>query len=505
MGEYVLEAKNITKRFPAAGVVALSNVSFNVKRGEVLGLIGENGAGKSTLLKVLNGVYSYGSYEGELLHNGKPVRFKSSYDAMRNGIGYVPQEINVMGDLTVAENVFVGHLTEKESKLFSRRDLNARAREYLRQNHFDLSESAIANSLSIGQKQLLMVAKAISWDPSVLVLDEPTTALSQSDVENLFEIVRHLKAKGTSIIFVTHKLDEIFTLTDRVTILRDGNVINTYERKDYDRDKIISGMVGREVTNLYPTRNVEIGEEVLNVKHLTVPDLHIIGKNMIEDVSFNLHKGELLGIVGLVGAGRTETVSALFGCYSNYSAEVTISGKPVKIRCEADAIENGINILTEDRKSNGLLLMNNIRFNIVLSNLKKILKNRLINKEVEKTETDKYMQKLHIKAPSAEMMVANLSGGNQQKVVMAKALHSDPKILFLDEPTKGIDVGSKQEIYQIINELLKEGISIIMISSELPEMLGMCDRFIVMSHGKVVAEVEKKDATQESLMSACFM
>ena len=505
MGEYVLEAKSITKRFPAAGVVALSNVSFNVKQGEVLGLIGENGAGKSTLLKVLNGVYAYGNYEGELYHNGELLRFKSAYDAMKSGIGYVPQEINVMGDLTVAENIFVGHLTEGNKKLFSRKALNERAREYLRQNHFNLSESTLANSLSIGQKQLLMVAKAITWNPSVLVLDEPTTALSQSDVENLFEIVRHLKAKGTSIIFVTHKLDEIFTLTDRVTILRDGKVIETYERKDYDRDKIIKGMVGRELSNLYPERNVTIGEEILSVKHMTVPDQQIIGKNMIEDVSFNLHRGELLGLVGLVGAGRTETVSALFGCYEDYSAEITIEGKPVHIRCEADAIKNGINILTEDRKSNGLLLMNNIKFNIVLSNLKKILERHLISKKLEETETDKYMRKLRIKASSSEMMVVNLSGGNQQKVVMAKALHSDPKILLLDEPTKGIDVGSKQEIYTIINELLREGMSIIMISSELPELLGMCDRFIVMSYGRIVAEVDKKDATQESLMSACFM
>lgn len=505
MGEYVLEAKDITKRFPAAGVVALSNVSFNVRRGEVLGLIGENGAGKSTLLKILNGVYAYGNYEGELYHNGKPLRLKSAFDAMKSGIGYVPQEINVMGDLTVAENIFVGHLTKDDKKLFNRKALNERAREYLKQNHFNLSETTVANSLSIGQKQLLMVAKAITWDPSVLVLDEPTTALSQSDVENLFEIVRHLRAKGTSIIFVTHKLEEIFTLTDRVTILRDGKVIDTYERKDYDRDRIIKGMVGRELSNLYPERNVEIGEEILSVKHLTVPDQHIIGKNMIEDVSFNLHRGELLGLVGLVGAGRTETVSALFGCYDEYSAEVSIEGKPVQIRSEADAIKNGINILTEDRKSNGLLLMNNIRFNIVLSNLKKLLDRHLISKRLENAETDKYMQKLRIKATSSEMMVANLSGGNQQKVVMAKALHSDPKILFLDEPTKGIDVGSKQEIYMIINELLKEGIGIIMISSELPELLGMCDRFIVMSHGRIVAEVNKADATQESLMSACFM
>ncbi|MBQ8506826.1 MAG: sugar ABC transporter ATP-binding protein [Clostridia bacterium] len=504
MSEYILEIRDITKRFP--GVLALRNVSFTVRKGEILGLIGENGAGKSTLLKIMNGVYVHGSYEGEMRFDGAPLRNKSPYDALAKGIGYVPQEINVMEDLTVAENIFVGHLNEDEKKKgFRMAALMDRCETFFKANKFNLNPRAAVGGLSIGQKQLVMVAKAISWNPKVLVLDEPTTALSQADVENLFEIVRHLKAQGTSVIFVTHKLEEIFALTDRVTILRDGQVITTYEKADYQRDKIISGMVGRELSQLYPSRNVEIGEEVLRVEHMTVPDPRIMNKNLVEDVSFHLRRGECLGFAGLVGAGRTETISALFGSYKDYSADVTIEGKKVHIRSEADAIDLGINILTEDRKSNGLLLLNNIKFNIVLSNLKKILDNsRLVSKAKEQECADAFMKRLRIKANSTATMVANLSGGNQQKVVLAKALHSNPRILLLDEPTKGIDVGSKQEIYEIMNELLAEGISIIMISSELPELLGMCDRFMVMQGGKIVGELDKKDATQESIMSLCF-
>ena len=504
MNQNILEVKGVTKRFP--GVLALRDVSFTVRKGEILGLIGENGAGKSTLLKIMNGVYVHGSYEGEMVYDGAPLRNKSPYDALAKGIGYVPQEINVMEDLTVAENIFVGHLNgEEKKKGFRMGALMERCEAFLTANKFNLNPRAGVGGLSIGQKQLVMVAKAISWMPKVLVLDEPTTALSQADVENLFEIVRHLKAMGTSVIFVTHKLEEIFALTDRVTILRDGQVITTYEKAEYQRDKIISGMVGRELSQLYPSRDVKIGEEVLRVEHMTVPDPRIMDKNLVEDVSFNLRRGECLGFAGLVGAGRTETITALFGGYKETTVEITLEGKKVSIKSEADAIGLGLNILTEDRKSNGLLLLNDIKFNMVLSDLKKILDHsRLISKAREKECSDVYMKKLRVKAPSSATMVANLSGGNQQKVVLAKALHSNPRILLLDEPTKGIDVGSKQEIYEIMNELLAEGISIIMVSSELPELLGMCDRFIVMRGGKVVGEMDKAEATQESIMNLCF-
>ena len=502
MSEYILEARNIVKRFP--GVMALKDVSLSVKKGEVLGLIGENGAGKSTLLKVINGVYPYGSYEGELLLNGQTAKFKNPTSALKGGIGFVPQEINVMEELTVAENIYVGHLNENKKGIVSVSSVIKRAAEFLRENKFNLDASARVNTLSIGQKQLLMVAKALSWEPNIMILDEPTTALSQADVENLFEIIENLRKKNRSIIFVTHKLAEIFKITDRVTILRDGSVITTYDRENYDEKKIIMGMVGRELTTLYPKRNAKIGKEVLRVEGLTVPDRRIAGKNVVENVSFNLKRGECLGIVGLVGAGRTETVTAIFGGYPDSTGKIFIGGKEVHIKNEAQAIRLGLNMLTEDRKENGLLLLNDIKFNIVVSDLKKIMKGGVVSKKLEKSAADAFMKSLRIKAPSSSAMAVNLSGGNQQKVVLAKALHSDPEILILDEPTKGVDVGAKQEIYEIMNELLEKGMSIIMISSELPELLGMCDRFIIMANGKLVGEAGVEDATQESLMSACF-
>ena len=503
MSEYVLQAKNITKRFP--GVIALKDVSFDVKQGEVLGLIGENGAGKSTLLKVINGVYPNGTYEGEIVLNGKTAHFTGPHNALVEGIGFVPQEINVMNDLTVAENIYVGHLNDATGKKsVSLKQVIAKADEFLKANKFTLNARETVNKLSIGQKQLLMIAKALSWDPSILILDEPTTALSQADCDNLFEVVRHLRDQGRSIIFVTHKLAEIFEMTDRVTILRDGTVINTYEKAEYNNDQIIADMVGRSLSQLYPDRERNIGEEVLRVEGLTVPHDKIMNKNIVEDISFNVRAGEVVGLVGLVGSGRTETVTALFGGYPDATKKVFINGEEVNIREEADAIAHGMNMLTEDRKENGLLLLNDIQFNIVVSNLKKIKKGVFLNKKKEDDVADGFMKKLRIKAPSYKTMAVNLSGGNQQKVVLAKALHSDPKILILDEPTKGIDVGSKQEIYEIMNELLAEGIAIIMISSELPEMLGMCDRFIVLSGGKQVCEMSRDEATQTSLMQACL-
>jgi len=504
MSEYVLEVKNIFKRFP--GVLALNDVSFDVRKGEIHGLIGENGAGKSTLLKVINGVYAFGSYQGEVILNGKTARFKSPHNALVEGIGFVPQEINVMNDLTVAENIYVGHLNEGTSrKSVKHSEMVERAAQFLEDNKINLNARTLVGTMSVGQKQLLMVAKALSWNPALIIFDEPTTALAQSDVENLFQVIQHLKEEGKSIVFVTHKLEEIFRITDRVTILRDGCVIITTQRKDYDRKQIIWGMVGRELTQLYPSREPKIGGVVLSVENLTVPHPRLMGKTLVEGVTFHLRKGELLGIVGLVGAGRTETVTALFGGYPSYSGKILIEGKEATIRDEADAIRLGMNILTEDRKEHGLLLLNDIKFNIVISNLKKILGKLFTSKRKEADCAETYMKKLRIKADSASTMAVNLSGGNQQKVVLAKALHSSPKILLLDEPTKGIDVGSKQEIYEIINELLTDGISIIMISSELPEMLGMCDRFIVMANGRVVSEVDKRDATQETLMAACFV
>ena len=501
MAQYVLEAMNIEKEFP--GVKAVDNVDLQVRQGEIMGLIGENGAGKSTILKVINGIYRHGTFKGTIRINGKEVRFGSPHDALRSGIGFVPQEISVMDDLTVAENIFVGHLSE--NAVMSIGELNRRAADFLAQNKIGLVPQMRVRMLSIGQKQLLMIARALSWNPNVLILDEPTTALSKDDVENLFNIVRDLKDRGTSIVFVTHKLEEIMLLTDSVTILRDGKHISTYAKKDYDTTRIVMDMVGREISNMYPARNNYIGDEVLRVENLTVAHPKIQDRNLIENISFHLNKGEVLGLAGLVGSGRSETLSAIFGQYPLKEGKVFIGGKQVNIGSSSDAIGNGIAMVTEDRKNDGLLMLANIKHNIVISNLKKIIRATRIKNTLEKKVADEYMERLKIKAPNAETMVVNLSGGNQQKVVLAKALNSDPMILMLDEPTKGIDVGSKNEIYNLINQLAGMGISIIMVSSELPELLAMCDRFVVLARGQVVGEMSKDEATQESIMMKCCL
>lgn len=502
MGEHVLEAINISKEFP--GVQALKNVSIWTCKNEVLGLIGENGAGKSTLLKIINGIYKEGTFEGKLLLRGQPISFKSPHDALLKGIGYVPQEVNVMDDLTVAENIFVGHLKTRGEKTVKLSALIKRASSFLRENKFDLEPSMRVSLLSVGQKQLLMIARALSWNPSVLILDEPTTALSQSDVEKLFVIIENLKRQGTSVIFVTHKLEEIFALTDRVAVLRDGSLIATYDKHEYDKDTIISAMVGRKITNMYPSRKARIGEEILRVEGLTVDHPTLQNRTLIRDVSFSVREGEVVGLAGLVGAGRTETLSTIFGQYPLKSGRIFMKNKEVKIRHEADALRQGISYVTEDRKGSGLLMLGDIKTNIVLSNLKSIRDGIFLSKKKESVLADNYMAQLHIKAPTSKTMVVNLSGGNQQKVVLAKSLNTHPKVLMLDEPTKGIDVGSKNEIYIMINELAEMGVAVIIVSSELPELLAMCDRFVVMAHGTVVGELNKDEATQEAVIGLCF-
>ncbi len=503
MSEFVLETKNIEKQFP--GVKAVDKVNLQVKKGEIMGLIGENGAGKSTILKVINGIYKADSYHGDVLVNGKKVKFSSPHDALKSGIGFVPQEINVMDDLTVAENIFVGHLNIKDKVILNPSTINKRAVRLLEENKIDLKPNAHARVLSIGQKQLMMIARALSWKPNVLILDEPTTALSLEDVENLFHIVRDLKSRGTSIVFVTHKLEEIMMLTDSVTILRDGKKISTYEKEQYDKNKIVKDMVGREISDMYPKRSTQIGDEILRVENLTVEHPKIQDRNLIEKLSFHLNKGEVLGIAGLVGSGRSETLSTIFGQYKKKTGKIFINKEEVTISDSSDAIKNGIAMVTEDRKGDGLLMLANIKHNIMISNLQKVIKTFYINKRLEKKVAGEYMETLKIKANNEQVMVVNLSGGNQQKVVLAKVLNSDPKILLLDEPTKGIDVGSKNEIYVLINELIKKGISIIMVSSELPELMAMCDRFVVLAGGRITGEISKEDATQESIMMKCCL
>jgi ABC-type sugar transport system ATPase subunit len=500
MQEYILEAIQITKRFP--GVLANDNVTFKAKKGEVFGLIGENGAGKSTLLKVLNGIYPHGTYEGIIKIDGKEIKPMSPNDAMHLGIGFVPQEINVLRNLSVAENIFMSKLNlGGKGFTVSFKELFLRTKALLEANHIDLDPRADVRKLSIGQQQMLMIARALANDPKILILDEPTTSLSNKDVENLFTVVRKLKEKGTCIIFVTHKLKEILELTDRLCILRDGRNVGLYEKGEYDKDKIITDMIGRQLTVMYPPRNVQMGEVAFRIEGLTVEHPYILDKNLVQDISFSVRKGEVLGLAGLVGAGRSEVVTALFGVIKRKCGRIFIDEKEINIRNTSDAIRQGMALVTEDRKRFGLIFIWSILKNISISNLRRIAKGRwFVSPGLEAARTRKYFDYLKIKAGSMQTMVDTLSGGNQQKVVIGRSLNSEPAIVMLDEPTKGIDVGSKSEIYHLINQLAESGVAIIMISSELPELMAMCDRFIVMAEGRIAGELSKIDASDAKVM-----
>lgn len=505
--EYVLEAVDITKRFP--GVLANDRVCLNVKYGEVLGLIGENGAGKSTLLKILNGIYPHGSYEGKLILEGEEIHPASTQDAMEKGIGYVPQEINVLKNFSVAENIYMSDLRmekldpdkgKKKTPFVDFKKMYKACETLLQDNKIELNAKADVRKLSVGQQQMLMIARALATKPRVLILDEPTTSLSGRDVKSLFDVVRRLKEKGTSIIFVTHKLEEIMELTDRVTILRDGKNISTFEKKDYDTGKIIADMIGRELSELYPERNNPIGKEVLRVEGLTVAHPYIANRELIHDVSFQVRAGEVLGLGGLVGAGRSEVCSAIYGMIPCKAGRVFLDGKEVHIKNTEDAVRHGISMVSEDRKRYGLNFSWDIKKNIAISNLKAISRAYFVSSRQLEKRVRPYFEELRIKAPGLGTRVATLSGGNQQKVVIARALNVSPRVMILDEPTKGIDVGSKNEIYQLINEMAAQGVAVIMISSELPELMAMSDRFIIMADGHVAGELSKEEAQESSIM-----
>ncbi len=506
---YVLEAINITKKFP--GVVANDNVCIDVRQGEVLGLIGENGAGKSTLLKVLNGIYPHGSYSGVLKIEGQEIQPANPNDAIRLGIGYVPQEINVLKYSSVAENIYMADLKLHKPRanagkalrgkvpFVNFREMYQATSDLLAKNHINLDPRADVRKLSIGQQQMLMIARALATDPKVLILDEPTTSLSAKDVQQLFEVVRKLKDKGTSIIFVTHKLAEIMELTDRVTILRDGRNISTFEHQQYDTSTIIHDMIGRELKSLYVKEKAEIGEEVLRVENLTISHPYIAHKNLVENISFSVRAGEVLGMAGLVGAGRSEVCMALYGMLPIRSGSIYINGKKVRIHSSDQAVRKGIGMVSEDRKKFGLNFVWDIKDNVCISNLGEVSNASIVSNAKLRRRAKAYYEQLRIKAPSIKTMVNTLSGGNQQKVVIARSLNAEPAIMILDEPTKGIDVGSKNEIYLHINDMAKQGKAIIMISSELPELMAMSDRFVVMAEGRLAGELEG-NASETAIM-----
>ncbi len=497
---YLFEMNHVTKRFP--GVVALKDVTFKVKTGSIHGLVGENGAGKSTLMKILSGTYPHGSYEGELILNGQVLQLNSPSDALNKGIGIVPQEINVIEQLSVAENIVVGKWTSSEVSLVNMGSIRKRVGEFLREYNIALDPATLVFRLTAAQKQLVMIARALYRNPSLLILDEPTSSLALHEIEHLFQNLETLRDKGVTCVFITHKLSEIFKITDRTTVLRDGEVTGEFERENYSESDVISAMVGRKIENLYPSRYSKIGtEEVLRVEHITIPHPTIANRNVVDDVSFSLKKGEILGLAGLVGAGRSEVVNAIIGRLK-FSGNIFVSGKPVQIHNPGDAKQAGIALITEDRKRDGLLPNLEIRPNITINSLGLFTRNALLNASQERSIAREYVAKFAIKTPSIEQMVTNLSGGNQQKVILGKVLMANPHILLMDEPTKGVDIGAKNEIYKLMLDLVNQGISIIMISSELPELLAMCDRFVVLAEGKVADEFSRQEASEYRVMLA---
>ncbi|WP_374723501.1 xylose ABC transporter ATP-binding protein [Calidifontibacillus erzurumensis] len=497
MEPYALEMKGITKEFP--GVRALDKVTFSVRKGEIHALCGENGAGKSTLMKILSGVYPHGTYDGQILINGKEVQFKSIKESQDAGVSIIYQELALVGEMSVAENLFLGHDLMR-TKIINWNKIYAESQKWLDQIGLDIDPQTKVNQLTVGKQQLVEITKALTKKTDILILDEPTAALTEADVEVLMNLLKDLRKKGVTCIYISHKLGEVMELADSVTILRDGKTISTDRIEDLTEDLIVTKMVGRKLTELFPYEEHPISDEkILEVRNYTSID-HT-GKKFIDDVSFSLRKGEILGISGLMGSGRSELFISLFGgLKGKQTGTVFIDGKETNIKKPADAIKEGLAYVSEDRKRYGLILGMDITKNTTLTALNKVMKFNVIDQALEVKSADEITKRMKLKAPSLEAKVGQLSGGNQQKVVLSKWLMNDPKILILDEPTRGIDVGAKYEIYKIINELVKQGVGIVLISSELPEVLGMSDRILVMAEGKITGEFSREEATQEKIM-----
>ena len=503
MAEYILEMNGITKTFP--GVKALDNVNLKVKKGEIHALVGENGAGKSTLMNVLSGIYPYGSYEGDIVYDGEICKFKEIKDSEKKGIVIIHQELALVPYMTIAENMFLGNEQGKKMAIDWTKTYG-RAEELMKKVGLKEDPHTLIKDIGVGKQQLVEIAKALAKDVKLLILDEPTASLNESDSQALLELMLEFKKQGMTSIIISHKLNEISYVADKITVIRDGSTIETMDKEvdDFSENRIIRGMVGRELSNRFPAReNVKIGEICMEVDHWTVHHPMTPAKKVVDDVSFYVRRGEVVGISGLMGAGRTELAMSLFGhSYgTGISGTVKMNGKEVHLKNVRQAIDHKLAYVTEDRKGNGLILTNPIYTNTSLAKMDKVSRYGVIDKLKEVQIAEDYRQKLHTKAPSVYQNVGNLSGGNQQKVLLAKWMLTDPDVLILDEPTRGIDVGAKYEIYCIINDLVAAGKSVIIISSELPEVLGMSDRIYVMNEGKMVGEVDGKEATQEIIMS----
>lgn len=494
-----LEMRNIAKAFP--GVRALDGVDFDLVPGEVHALVGENGAGKSTLMKILGGVYPHPQYEGQIWIDGEERHFGSVRDAERAGIAVIYQELSLVQEMAVGENIFLGR-EPKKFGVIRWEEMHRRARELLADLHLPIDPQTPVKSLGIGQQQLIEIAKALSHNARILVLDEPTAALTDSEVETLFGILNKLRSRGVGMIYISHKLGEVFRISDRITVLRDGKTVGTNPTSEWTEAAIIERMVGREVGDIFPTVNHTQGEVVLEVRNVSLDDPVKVGKKLVDDVSFSVKRGEVLGIAGLMGAGRSDLLMALFGAHAGkFSGDIFVSGSRVQISGPADAIKQGIGFVTEDRKRFGLVLDQTILNNMTLASLAKISGRFVTSVDAEAAAGERAMKDLRVKANSVFTIAGTLSGGNQQKVVLAKWLLTNPRVLFLDEPTRGIDVGAKQEIYAQINDLAASGLAIVLVSSELPEVLGLADRVIVLHEGRVTGEFTRASATPEKVMA----
>ncbi len=503
MAKVLLQMKHITKTFP--GVKALDDVSLEVEQGEIHALVGENGAGKSTLMNVLSGIYPYGSYTGDIIYDGQECQFKTIKDSESKGIVIIHQELALVPYLTIGENMFLGN--ERGKKL--RIDWNGtfdQADKLLQMVGLHESSRTLIKDIGVGKQQLVEIAKALAKNVKLLILDEPTASLNENDSKKLLDLILEFKRQGMTSIIISHKLNEVSYVADKITVIRDGGVIETLDssNNECDENRIIKGMVGRDMTHRFPPRTPNVGDVSLEVRNWNVSHPIYAGMQVCSNVDIKLRKGEVVGISGLMGAGRTELAMSIFGkSYgSNITGELLLDGKPIHLNSVKDAIAHGIAYVTEDRKGNGLILSNPIRVNTTLAKMDKVSNKGVIDNTKEQRVADEYRNKLRTKCSGVEQNVGNLSGGNQQKVLLSKWMFADPQVLILDEPTRGVDVGAKFEIYSIINDIVAQGKSVLMISSELPEVLGMCDRIYVMNEGKIIAEFPAKEASQEIIMSA---
>ncbi|MEG1926430.1 MAG: sugar ABC transporter ATP-binding protein [Ruthenibacterium sp.] len=501
MQEPILTVSHIVKRF--SGTIALRDVSLSLYPHEILAVMGENGAGKSTLMKILSGIYPYGDYEGEVRVADKLCKFRSPADSETAGIAMIYQELNLELDLTVAENILLGCYPKTKLGFIDWPRVYTEAKTALDKLGTDIDVYAPVRSLSPSMQQLVSIARALYRNPKILILDEPTSVLTEKETETLMDILHTLQKQNIACIYISHKLDEVFKLCERMIILRDGCYISEHIQADgYESTSIIEDMIGRRLDVMYPTADKTIGEEILRVEHFCVAHPFAYGKRIIEDVSFSVRKGEIVGLAGLVGAGRSELASAVFGLTDKLAGTVWFDGKKIESPSPQESIKMGMGFLSEDRKKNGFVWTMDIEQNMTLAILQELRNGLFIDRKKEDAISTEYFDKLRVKAPSKKTLITSLSGGNQQKVIIAKWLMTKLKVLILDEPTRGIDVGTKAEIYKLINDLASQGIGIVMISSELPELIAMCDRFIVLGKGIAQAEISKEDANEVSIMRA---